>query len=711
MGSVFEFDDVRVDPAAFRVLKAHQPVTMEPKAFDLLVFLLENRDRLIEKQELLDVIWKDTTVAENALTRLVAQLRKALGDPATGPRYIETVPTRGYRFIAQVKVLTNGAHVPDRAATPPARRWVWIAVPAALAALAAAGITAGLFLEWPAAPKQAPSPAFTRFTTRSGYEGMGAVSPDGKSLAYVSDRTGSLEIYVTSFAFGSQDLAITSDGGNNMEPDWSPDGQWLAFHSHKRRGIWIVPATGGTPRQVVDFGSKPAWSPDGSQIAFTSHSGGGFFQSTIWVVSRDGTTRRQLTRVGDPPGGHDMPSWSPDGRMVAFVVSGAGGYYGWHGTAAVVSVADGHVTQFWHLVGSGAIGPTLLGIGFPRFSPDGRWIFWLELAGADLRIARMPVGPDDVPAGNTEPVRSLESGIPDGFSIGRDGTAAVGIIHGEWNLWRVDAPTDGVSEARDEPVRLTEEGVRMGRPDYSIEGQIAYTQMNLGRPASSWVMNEDGSGRRPLLDPPTSFPEWTRDGKWIIAVHGEDSRFWRIDPATGRGTPLAINVNIMGFPRASPDGDAVAYHVVQPDGILNVWVRPLDGGPARQLTFDKQAMGFPAWSPDGKWLAVQIMRGDNTYMGVLPSGGGTVEQLVFEPGLTFVHSWSPDGKEIAFAGERGGVWNIYAVSRETRRIRQFTHLTSAAGFVRYPSWSPRGGRIAFERQIRRSIVWTGKLSE
>jgi adenylate cyclase len=90
MGSVYEFDDVRVEPEAFRVLKAGHPIAIEPKAFDLLGFLIQHRGRLVEKQELLDAVWKDTTVTENVMTRVVAQLREALGDPAAERRYIET---------------------------------------------------------------------------------------------------------------------------------------------------------------------------------------------------------------------------------------------------------------------------------------------------------------------------------------------------------------------------------------------------------------------------------------------------------------------------------------------------------------------------------------------------------------------------------------------------------------------------------------------
>src|SRR5919107_1904231 len=117
---VFLFDDVRVEPAAFRVWKAGAPVAVEPKALEVLLFLIQNRGRVVQKRELLDTVWRDTFVGENALTREIAQLRKALGEDARRARYIETVPTRGYRFIAEVEegavVLKGSAASPSNGA-------------------------------------------------------------------------------------------------------------------------------------------------------------------------------------------------------------------------------------------------------------------------------------------------------------------------------------------------------------------------------------------------------------------------------------------------------------------------------------------------------------------------------------------------------------------------------------------------------------------
>lgn len=109
--SAFLFDDVRVEPGTFQAFKAGSAVQLEPKALSLLLFLIENRGRLIEKEEILDAIWNGANVTENALTREIGKLRKLLGDDPKAPKYIQTVHTRGYRFIAELKE-ANGAGSP-----------------------------------------------------------------------------------------------------------------------------------------------------------------------------------------------------------------------------------------------------------------------------------------------------------------------------------------------------------------------------------------------------------------------------------------------------------------------------------------------------------------------------------------------------------------------------------------------------------------------
>ena len=100
--SVHEFGPFRLDTGERLLLRAGQPVSLTPKAFDLLVYLVEHHGRLVSKKELLSAVWSDTFVEEANLTYTISALRRALGDSQDGERYIQTVPTRGYRFLAPV---------------------------------------------------------------------------------------------------------------------------------------------------------------------------------------------------------------------------------------------------------------------------------------------------------------------------------------------------------------------------------------------------------------------------------------------------------------------------------------------------------------------------------------------------------------------------------------------------------------------------------
>lgn len=123
--AVFLFDDIRIEPDTFRAFKAGEAVQLEPKALRLLIFLIENRGRLVEKEEILDAIWGETNVTENALTREIAKLRKKLGDDSRAPKYIQTVHTRGYRFIAEVSGRTDKATTsPPELADPTSESFV-----------------------------------------------------------------------------------------------------------------------------------------------------------------------------------------------------------------------------------------------------------------------------------------------------------------------------------------------------------------------------------------------------------------------------------------------------------------------------------------------------------------------------------------------------------------------------------------------------------
>src|SRR5215204_4002507 len=97
---IYEFDDVKIECGNFQILKSGAAQRITPRAFEVLLYLIENAGRVVTKDELFEAVWKETFVTDNALTRRIEEIRRVIGDDADAPRYIETVPKRGYRFIA-----------------------------------------------------------------------------------------------------------------------------------------------------------------------------------------------------------------------------------------------------------------------------------------------------------------------------------------------------------------------------------------------------------------------------------------------------------------------------------------------------------------------------------------------------------------------------------------------------------------------------------
>lgn len=109
MRRVYHFNGVTLDLETMRLRHDGNEVALEPKLFYLLEFLIVNRDRVVLKEEIFRSVWKDVVVTDNALTRAIAQIRKAVNDDPRNPRFIETVPTVGYRFIAPIESVKKTA--------------------------------------------------------------------------------------------------------------------------------------------------------------------------------------------------------------------------------------------------------------------------------------------------------------------------------------------------------------------------------------------------------------------------------------------------------------------------------------------------------------------------------------------------------------------------------------------------------------------------
>lgn len=753
--ALFLFDDVEVDALTFNVKKAGSSVQVEPKAFMVLLFLIRNRGRLVEKEEILDSVWKETSVTENALTREIAKLRRLLGDDPKQARYIQTVHTRGYRFVAEVEVRNGGAknghengtgraevipangggqtvngngngngaavmsttltapHSADAervvAAAPPpngagergaapARRPLLSRKTLLTACVVFVGLVAFLLLAWNfyrESDRPAP-PAVLEivpFTTAPGLDLNPTFSPDGHSLAYSSDRGGSTEIYAKPLAPGGREVQLTSDGNQNMEPAWSPGGDFIVYHSAKRGGIWLIPALGGVPRQLTEFGCHPSWSRDGSSVAFQSEPFHDMLQpyassATIWVVPAQGGTPRQITQPGSPPGGHLFPTWSPSGKHLAFLNANIESMQIWS-----VSVAGGELKQV-SPDGTGDKADVV-------YSPDGASIFFTM--GMTLYMVR--VSPETGERiSRASKVADLGSTLFRHPTFSADGSK---IAYSAWtvksNVWSVPISPD-THEAAGPPVALTNEtNSRNGLTAFSPDGRrIAFTSMRRGSNYQLWLMDSDGGNPSQLTtDADAAYgPSWSPEGDRITfeSVRGGRTTLSQMELESRRESVLA-EANRLEVLRLSPDARRVAF-TYAPGNFFNVGVMSAGGGEPRQLTFEKTFTGLPSWSPDGRLLAFQSRRGDDMQIMLVPSDGGgdaAPVQLTFGRGDKWPYSWSPDGERVAFAGSREGVWNVWWVSRSDGTQMQLTDNNSPRVLIRFPDWSPLGNQIVYEQ--------------
>ncbi|MBK9167993.1 MAG: PD40 domain-containing protein [Bryobacterales bacterium] len=694
----YSFGDVVVDTATLQILKAGVPVPVEPKSFRVLLYLIEHRARVVPKEELMGAVWKDSFVTDNALTRAIAQLRKALGDHVKDARYIETVPTVGYRFIA-------GMATPPPA--PPGNHLRWVALGLILA------VAAGLALFWRAGHTRQPrNLSVYQLTTSGGLDLTPTFSPDGSSIAYSSDRSGRFELYVRPVNTSGRDVAITSDGGQNVQPAWSPDGASIAYTSVGKRGIFVAPALGGFPKRLTSFGSQPTWSRDGRFVAFRSS---GVYSlatadylpttlSTIWVVPAGGGEPRQVTQPGSPAGRHSSPTWSPDGQWLAFIV------YETLGTS--------------HLWMVSADGATLRQI--PRaeresylqalWSPDGDWIYFSGFRASEgfgvWRIPAVPKLSDAEPIINSQVVAA----IPRDIALSADGRRlAYNTASASSNIWDLPvSPKTGLATGPAKPL-TSDTSLRNTHAVFSPDGsRIAYYVRRAGTGGDIFVMNADGSQPVAVTSDrePDFMPSWTPDGQSVVYASARfpDAQFRMVSLGDGKEQTLLKTEGKPGSPKLSPDGQEVLYHMFQ-KGILNLWIADIATGAARQLTFDNESMGYGCWSPDGRHIAFEIARGEDTHLALLPREGGEPVQLTHEPGHAWPFSFSPGGSRIAFAAFRDGVWNLWWYSLATKEQKPVTNYTSLRTFVRYPSWSPQGDRMIFEFAETKGNVFYTDLAE
>ena len=221
----------------------------------MLKALLERPQAVVTREELRARLWPDNTFVdyELGLKKAINRLRNVLGDSVESPRFIETVPRLGYRFIGQVLVAPNNARDASEFAKGRHRglriaAWCLVGTACAIAVLVA---------YWRSAPK--PESVFLKprpFTTLRGAEMNPEFSPDGSRIAFAWNGDADVgrrgyDLYVK--AIGSETmLRLTHHPSEVIDPPWSPDGTQIAFHrlSGADTGLYVVPALGGVEKKL-----------------------------------------------------------------------------------------------------------------------------------------------------------------------------------------------------------------------------------------------------------------------------------------------------------------------------------------------------------------------------------------------------------------------------------------------------------------------------
>jgi Tol biopolymer transport system component len=588
-----------------------------------------------------------------------------------------------------------------RVLSPRSRLILWRAVFGSMAVLLAA---TSAWLVWKRSPGRTGELRSVQLTTSAGLDIGASFSPDGNSFVYSSNRSGRFELYKGALSSAAVELQITSDGTQNIEPAWSADGKWIAYHSVAQHGIWLIPSTGGTARRLTGFGSMPAWSPDSRQIAFSGaeaaliawfgFGAAGAQDPRIWTVAADGSQLRQVTFPNRPSGGHTMPAWSPDGKRLAFVaVTNDASIWNLELSSGkldmLVQVGRDLPRPYatrWNLLRDPRFSPTGNGLYFAAMNEKGSYaIYWQRRSGEQ---------PKELYSTNGDAPMAIGL-LPDGKRL------VFTRFLNTSQLWSLKPGA--------EPKPLFQGAVlRAYRPSFSPDGRLlAFGVETVGRSADMWIMNAEGTGVMPISSesgPKESGDTWTLDGTGLLYTYFDGPRieFRRYDTVQKTNRVLYSWPSLQGLTRPvlMPDEQVVLASCSRP---LNLCLAPGRGGPPRQITFEREGASYPNISRDGEWINYGL-RGYPEQIGIMDRNGGHQERLTDDSAVYFPGSFASDNRRISYASYRDGVWNLWWIDRVTRERRQLTHLTTYGPYVRYPAWRPGSEEIVYEySQVKGNI--------
>jgi len=540
---------------------------------------------------------------------------------------------------------------------------------------------------------------FQRLTDFAGLEESPALSPDGKSLAFVSDSSGSRQIWIRLLA-GGPPLQITHDAGDHLEPRWSQDSAALIYYTPPSEGaeegtLWEISALGGPPRRLAASVSGTDPSHDGKRMAFFRLNNR---QVELVTADRDGSDERVVTRFG-PGFGYRYPRWSPDDKTIAYVHS----LENWNDDlySAPASGGDARlITQdrtlnaglAWLPDGSGIVyssarGSTLLYLptmhlwltpatgGEPRQltfgdsgdeSPDidHDWRVVTSRKHMEFDIWKIPVGGD--PSENvSRAVRvTHQTGQVQTPSLGPEDreVAYLSDSGGHGNIWILRLDNGQSRQLTFEKSENTTLGVPLWSPDGNYLA-FAATRFrgDQARTVEYWLVRPDGSGLKMVIAE-GAWTTWSGDSRWLYYSESSPARstgsFRLMKVPVEGGVPVVVRTDNARGPAVAPDGSALFYVVPLQNlnGSLDYELRvarPPEG--ESKLLARISGARVPTWqglhpviSGDGKWLATPLDDNLGTNLWVASTSDGKLRRITdFGQKRTFIArrvSWSSDAK-------------------------------------------------------------------
>ena len=709
------FGDFELDLRSGALSKDGRRQIVPEQPLRILKLLLERPGELVTRDELRQRLWPGDTFVdfEHGLNAAVKRLRDALGDSADAPRFIETIPRRGYRLIAPVTG-AGGLQTGAASATDPTVQDVACATRVApanrslldgLRALvvdhqrAAAAMFAVLAAAAPSvwwtvnddrtgnATAQARN--LTRVTFGPGFDTDPTWSPDGRFVAYASNRSGNYDIWVQALA-GGDPVQLTRSPAADTKPTWSPDGSDLIVFRSERDGggLFGAPAHGGPERRLTTFGFQPKWAPDGSRILFASSD---FAPSPrFFVVGVDGAPPKEVLKpFTEEVDGLLGWNWHADSRRVTFLAHHARRNWGiftvpLSGSPILPDESINQANQKRFLTFCQC----------PSWAGERRLFEWASSGAAvyfqcahDLT---MDVWRAEVDQGTLAVLRTerLTTGtgqtLP--LAVSPDGRRVAFTARTmRLRLWAFpfDAAAGRVT-GDGQPV--TEPTAYVWESSLAPDGQsLAYSVSREGSSrAELWMLNLTTGERRQIGNDDQSrwTPQWSRDGRYLaygwsrvsprtqaeeVALVVSRADGSEAQPITTPRSPNAAGAPWFHLFGWSADGN----HVLGSSELgLTAWsvaAAPRAETAARILaSSSRYDLSQSTSSPNGRWVSFVAVKRDEpgVIVEVMPTTGADDRHWVpvtDEHGWADKPRWSPDGKLLYFTTRKDGFWNLWAV--------------------------------------------------